>query len=88
MTKLRMAHASTHGARKHAWRTQAAWANINFHAFTEGLSGPKGGYFHIFFNLGYLDGKLGNLLDCRKLSGKHFLHDGFNSVESASILHP
>ena len=42
MTKLRMAHASrlgqrlndgdnngqaTHGARKHTWRTQAAWAN-------------------------------------------------------------
>ena len=26
MAKLRMAHASTHGARKHAWRTQAAWA--------------------------------------------------------------
>ena len=26
MAKLRMAHASMHGARKHAWRTQAAWA--------------------------------------------------------------
>ena len=26
MAKLRMAHASTHGACKHAWRTQAAWA--------------------------------------------------------------
>ena len=26
MAKLRMAHASTHGAHKHAWRTQAAWA--------------------------------------------------------------
>ena len=26
MAKLRMAHASTHDARKHAWRTQAAWA--------------------------------------------------------------
>ena len=29
MAKLRMAHASTHGARKHAWRTQAAWAKIH-----------------------------------------------------------
>ena len=29
MAKLCMAHASTHGARKHAWRTQAAWANID-----------------------------------------------------------
>ena len=28
MAKLRMAHASTHGARKHAWRTQAAWAKM------------------------------------------------------------
>ena len=34
MAKLRMAHASTHGARKplgarkHAWRSEAAWANI------------------------------------------------------------
>ena len=27
MAKLRMAYA-THGARKHAWRTQAAWAKI------------------------------------------------------------
>ena len=26
MAKLRMAHAGTHGARRHAWRTQAAWA--------------------------------------------------------------
>ena len=29
MAKLRMAHASTHGARKHAWRTQAAWAKTS-----------------------------------------------------------
>ena len=29
MAKLRMAHASTHGARKHAWRVQAALAKIN-----------------------------------------------------------
>ena len=28
MAKLRMAHASKHGARKQAWRTQAAWANL------------------------------------------------------------
>ena len=27
MAKLRMAHARTHGARKNAWRMQAAWAN-------------------------------------------------------------
>ena len=32
MAKLRMAHASMHGVRKHAWRTQAAWAN--FYYFT------------------------------------------------------
>ena len=25
MAKLRMAQTSTHGAGKHAWRTQAAW---------------------------------------------------------------
>ena len=29
MAKLHMAHASTNGARKHAWRTQAAWAKID-----------------------------------------------------------
>ena len=29
MAKLRMAHSSTHGARKHAWRTQAAWAKMH-----------------------------------------------------------
>ena len=28
MAKLRMAHAGTHGARRHAWRSQAAWAKI------------------------------------------------------------
>ena len=29
MAKLRMAHASTHGARKHAWRTQARMAHAS-----------------------------------------------------------
>ena len=29
IAKLRMAHASTHGARKHAWRTQARMAHAS-----------------------------------------------------------
>ena len=29
MAKLRMAHANTHGARKHAWRTQARMAHAS-----------------------------------------------------------
>ena len=28
--QARMAHVSTHGERKHAWRTQAAWAKKKF----------------------------------------------------------
>ena len=35
MAKLRMAHASTHGARKHAWRTQASWAKIPLSTYIE-----------------------------------------------------
>ena len=26
---------ATHGARKHAWRTQAAWANMNMHTHAD-----------------------------------------------------
>ena len=44
MAKLRMAHASTHGARKYAWCTQAAWAYFSFfsvHCFSPPLGGPR-----------------------------------------------
>ena len=45
MAKLRMAHAITHGACKHAWRTQSVWAKIlgetNFHTREFPRSGSK-----------------------------------------------
>ena len=38
MAKLRMAHASMHGARKHVWRTQACMAHASMH----GAANPPG----------------------------------------------
>ena len=35
MAKLRMAHANTHGAHKHTWCTQAAWAKILFYLYSD-----------------------------------------------------
>ena len=39
---------ATHGARKHAWRTQATWANCDFRSFTEFVHGVRlrGSFLH------------------------------------------
>ena len=83
MAKLRIAHTSMHGARKHAWRTQAAWANFVEFGLLD--ADKKGGRFWGFGGCGLHWKRLTQL--CVELSWVWQLDEWNNGLGlSASVL--